>query len=199
MKINKILLSIVAASVFVASCNTSLTVQKKQHSNGYYVSLSTTEKKDQKEENGVAVNKQDKKAVSKEVSASKKELSTAATQETSKSSQVSATVEKTAASQKAVVTKEQTSTTTTSKTAKVKEVVKAVKAVKSAAKDANNNMDDRSILLVILALLLSPLAVGLATNWNSRDLIINILLWVFCLGIGGIIHAFIVLSREGVI
>lgn len=48
MKMNKILLAIVAASVFVASCNTSLTVQKKQHSNGYYVSVSTTNKTSQK-------------------------------------------------------------------------------------------------------------------------------------------------------
>lgn len=201
MKMNKILLSIVAASVFVASCNTSLTVQKKQHSNGYYVSLSTTEKKDQKVENSVATKNQDKKAVNAEASASKQELSATAKAEVSRSVEAKANAEKLASAQKAVVTQEgvNTNTTTTTKASKVKEAVKAVKAVKAAAKESSKSLDDNGILLVILAILLSPIAVGLATNWNTKDLVINILLWFFCLGIGGIIHAFVVLNREGVI
>ena len=64
---NKILLAIVAASVFVASCNTSLTVQKRQHSNGYYVSVSSTDKKAQKVENTVVVKKENSSLSAREV------------------------------------------------------------------------------------------------------------------------------------
>ena len=52
-----------------------------------------------------------------------------------------------------------------------------------------------SILDIILAILLPPVAVFLKKG-AGKTLVINILLWVLLLGIGGIIHAFIVLKKK---
>jgi len=52
-----------------------------------------------------------------------------------------------------------------------------------------------SILDIILAIFLPPVAVFLKKG-AGKDLLINILLWIFLLGIGGVIHAFLVLSKK---
>lgn len=52
-----------------------------------------------------------------------------------------------------------------------------------------------SILDIILAIFLPPVAVFLKKG-AGKDLLINILLWVLLFGIGGVIHAFIVLSKK---
>jgi len=52
-----------------------------------------------------------------------------------------------------------------------------------------------SILEIILAIFLPPVAVFLRKGVGV-DLVINILLWVFLIGIGGIIHAFWILSKK---
>ncbi|MDQ8185574.1 YqaE/Pmp3 family membrane protein [Pelagicoccus sp. SDUM812002] len=52
-----------------------------------------------------------------------------------------------------------------------------------------------SILDIILAIFLPPVAVFLKKG-AGKDFIINILLWVLLFGLGGIIHAFIVLSKK---
>ena len=52
-----------------------------------------------------------------------------------------------------------------------------------------------TILEIILAIFIPPVAVFLRKG-AGKDLVINILLWVLLLGIGGIIHAFIVLSKK---
>jgi len=54
------------------------------------------------------------------------------------------------------------------------------------------------IVYVLLCLFFPVLAVGLATDWNINDVVINLLLCLLCV-IPGIIHAFIVCKREGVI
>jgi uncharacterized membrane protein YqaE (UPF0057 family) len=197
MKMNKILLSIVAVSVFAASCNTSLTVQKKQHSNGYYVSLSTTEKNNQKNEGSVATKNATKTSVNNQVAVKQEVVSTQVNTVAAKCEGANK-VEAVSASQNAAATQQEVKTAMSKKSA-VKEAEKEVKLLKAPVKDSSKSVDDNAILLIILAILLSPIAVGLATNWNTRDLVINILLWVFCFGLGGIIHAFIVLKREGVI
>ena len=48
---------------------------------------------------------------------------------------------------------------------------------------------------IILAILLPPLAV-LLNKGAGKDFVINLLLWVVFFYIGGIIHAFWVLTRE---
>lgn len=72
------------------------------------------------------------------------------------------------------------------------------KSVKQVIKHATSTGGDDAILYVILCIFIPFVAVGLATDWNVRDVVINILLCCLC-GIPGIIHAFIVCNREGVI
>lgn len=70
-------------------------------------------------------------------------------------------------------------------------IKKAVKAIKKESKKD----DDMLILLYILCVIIPPVAVGLATDWDLKTVVIN-LLWCFLCGLPGIIHAFIVVSRE---
>lgn len=53
--------------------------------------------------------------------------------------------------------------------------------------------DDMLILLYILAVLIPFVAVGIVTDWELKKVLINILLTIFTCGIGGIIHAFIMI------
>ena len=54
----------------------------------------------------------------------------------------------------------------------------------------NPNDDDMLLLLYILAILIPFVAVGIVTDWDVTDVIINLLLCILCY-IPGIIHAFI--------
>jgi uncharacterized membrane protein YqaE (UPF0057 family) len=65
------------------------------------------------------------------------------------------------------------------------------KVIKKAVK--KSKADDTTILLYILCFFLPPIAVGLATNWEEKTLIISIILTLLCF-IPGIIHALIVVS-----
>ncbi|MFN5417071.1 MAG: YqaE/Pmp3 family membrane protein [Flavobacteriia bacterium] len=70
-------------------------------------------------------------------------------------------------------------------------IKKAVKAIKKESKKS----DDMLILLYILCIFIPPVAVGLATDWDITTVVINVL-WCLLCGLPGIIHAFIVVSRE---
>ncbi|MFT6002055.1 MAG: uncharacterized membrane protein YqaE (UPF0057 family), partial [Flavobacteriales bacterium] len=48
----------------------------------------------------------------------------------------------------------------------------------------------------VLALFIPWLAVGIVTDWDVKTVVINIL-WSLLCGIPGIIHAFIIVNREG--
>lgn len=50
-------------------------------------------------------------------------------------------------------------------------------------------------LLYVLAIVIPPVAVGLVTDWETKPLIISIILTILC-GIPGIIHALIVVSKN---
>lgn len=52
-----------------------------------------------------------------------------------------------------------------------------------------------TILEIILCIFLPPVAVFLRKG-AGKDLIINLVLWVLLLGVGGVIHAFWLLSRK---
>lgn len=52
-----------------------------------------------------------------------------------------------------------------------------------------------TIVEIILAILLPPVAVFMRKG-AGKDLVINLVLWILLLGIGGIIHAFWVLSKK---
>ena len=52
-----------------------------------------------------------------------------------------------------------------------------------------------SVLEIILSIFLPPVAVFMKEG-VGQDFVINLLLWIFLLGVGGIIHAFWVLTRK---
>jgi uncharacterized membrane protein YqaE (UPF0057 family) len=52
-----------------------------------------------------------------------------------------------------------------------------------------------SILEIILAIFIPPVAVFLKKG-AGKDLSINLVLWILLLGVGGIIHAFWLLSKK---
>lgn len=72
---------------------------------------------------------------------------------------------------------------------------KAIVKRKLEKLSAENGMNDDAILYYVLAFFIPFLAVGLVTDWDVKQVIINILLCCLC-GIPGIIHAFIVVSRN---
>lgn len=59
----------------------------------------------------------------------------------------------------------------------------------------SNDEEIDPILLYVLCFLLPPVAVGLVTDWNTNDVILNIILTCLC-GLPGIIHALIVVSKN---
>ncbi len=78
-----------------------------------------------------------------------------------------------------------------------KQMVKELRhEIKKVKKDAPLPID--SIVYILLCIFIPFVAVGLATDWEVKDVVINVLLCLLC-GIPGIIHAFIVCNREGVI
>ncbi len=58
-----------------------------------------------------------------------------------------------------------------------------------------NNKDVSTGLLYVLCFFIPWLAVGLATDWDVKTVVINIL-WTFLCGIPGIIHAIIIVGRN---
>ncbi len=198
MKTNKILLAIVVASVFIASCNTSLTVQKKQHSNGYYVSASGAEKKSQKVENAPSTKNENTVLSANEVAAVNAEAKGAEVKAAVANEVAVSLSENKNAATKPANTKIEAKSALSKKVAQVKATEQTMKMIKAPAKRSNSATDDDAVLLIILAIIIPFVAVGLATGWNQRDVVINILLTFLC-GIPGIIHAFYILSREGVI
>ena len=72
-----------------------------------------------------------------------------------------------------------------------------IKSSKKAleASDSNLGGDVPTGLLYVLCFFIPWLAVGLATDWDIKKVLINILLTMLC-GIPGIIHAFIVVSKN---
>ena len=88
---------------------------------------------------------------------------------------------------------------TISNDGKNKEVVKVSKQeMKSLRKEvkSQNKSDDVPIgLLYVLCFFVPFVAVGFATDWDITTVLINIL-WTALCGIPGIIHAFIVVSRN---
>ena len=74
------------------------------------------------------------------------------------------------------------------------QVVKAVRQVKKAAKRGDAD-GIPTVVLFILAVLLPPIAVGLVTDWDLEETLINVGLTFLC-WLPGIVHALIVVSRE---
>lgn len=69
-----------------------------------------------------------------------------------------------------------------------------IKKVKKSS--ASKATDDEVILYYVLAFFIPFLAVGLVTDWDVGPVVINLLLLFLTCGIGAIIHAFVVVSRN---
>ena len=70
-----------------------------------------------------------------------------------------------------------------------------IKALKKAVKSQKKSDDVPVGLLYVLCFFFPFVAVGLVTDWDIKAVLINILLTALC-GIPGIIHAFIVVSKN---
>jgi len=191
MKTSKIVLLLSAGALFLASCGTSLTVSKKQHSSGYYVSFSKNETKTQKHGNT--------KTESSELATKKAEvkLGSSPVNEVA-NKEVSAVSSVKNNSRKAETAKSQAKTSSSSSAVKaVKMNIK--KAAEKLGKKSSNSISDRAILLYILAVLIPWLAVGLVTNWDLLPVIITLILWLtLALWIIAIIYAiYLVNKNEG--
>jgi len=77
----------------------------------------------------------------------------------------------------------------------LKTVKATKKLIKKATKQKDPDEDLDPLLLYILAFFIPFLAVGLATDWNTKDVVINILLCCLC-GLPGIIHAIIIVGKN---
>ena len=78
----------------------------------------------------------------------------------------------------------------------VKDKIKAAKAINKLKKAAKRGDADGipTVVLFILAVLLPPIAVGLVTDWDLEQTLINVGLTFLC-WLPGIVHAIIVVSR----
>lgn len=79
----------------------------------------------------------------------------------------------------------------------VKDQIKVVKAVNKMKKAAKHGDADGipTVLLYVLAVLLPPIAVGLVTDWDLEETLINVGLTFLC-WLPGIVHAIIVVNRN---
>ncbi len=72
------------------------------------------------------------------------------------------------------------------------------KLAKKASVKSSTREDLEPVVYILLCIFIPFLAVGFATDWNTNDVILNLLLCLLC-GLPGIIHAFIVCNRQGVL
>jgi len=61
--------------------------------------------------------------------------------------------------------------------------------------NSSNSSDLPMILIYLLAIFIPFVAVGIVTDWDGKTVLINIL-WTLLCGIPGIIHAFIIVSKN---
>lgn len=200
MKHNKLFTAIAAfaAAAFIfSSCSTTdgLTIEKRRYRDGYYVSKS--KRNDNKaEEKQVVLSRE---TITPQQAAA---LEQQAVQPETVKGEVQPVAEQTTLS--APATPAATSTVNTVTEAKKEEVSVNKKearettktAVKQAKKDAKKSADDvPDVVIILLCLFIPPLAVYLIKGDIDNDFWINLVLTFLC-GIPGIIHAFIVYSKN---
>ena len=100
-------------------------------------------------------------------------------------------------STKKVIAKNETTHVLKYKAKKNHDIKNGIKNITSPSFNNNSNAtsqkpnsDDMLLLLYILAVLIPFVAVGIVTDWDVTDVIINLLLCILCY-IPGVIHAFI--------
>lgn len=185
------LAAFIFATIFLASCSQfgNLDVQKRHYNKGFYVHRSEKPTTVAAEEKNVTI-------ASFDAPAQQSQEPVAAKQAPVEQAQAPAAVQQ----QPTVTTNKAVRAIAKTKVADRPATISPVKAdapaVVSQAKKApaqSSGKPDKA-LLIILAILIPWLAVGLATDWDVKQLIINLLLCLTC--IGGIIHALVVVNRN---
>ncbi len=196
-KINQLSVVVLLALVTLSAC----TMQKRVYNRGFHIEWFESKGSDK------VATVQAKKAEKKQNSANEQTLaSTSENNAKTESMDLSIQETKTVMS----VVKENNKNTVSApkvffKSTKIAEKMLAKKSntfakpiMKAAVKQMtkpNKTADADMILLYVLCIFIPPLAVGLATDWESTPVISNIL-WCLLCGLPGIIHAFIVVNRE---
>jgi uncharacterized membrane protein YqaE (UPF0057 family) len=201
----KILLVTASILFLVASC----TVEKRVYRNGFNVqwhAMSGISKKDKQ----VEVNSEiEELAAAQVIKAPKVNVTTADTYEAAVEATATSVPQNDVASVDAAPVVMDTKTVANDikgmsaitiqnspKNKEVKQVAKQeVKALKKALKSQSKSDDVPVGLLYALCFFFPFVAVGLVTDWDVKEVIVNILLTCLC-GIPGIIHAFIVVSKN---
>ena len=191
-KIYKFLFLGLFVTAFISSC----TIEKRLHNSGYHVMWKNGKHASDANENLAKV--EDNDVTSKE-NISISQVPSVQTEEITTTASISTEQEAVNAPENTVVnqsvkkenaTSSAVRSTETKKTASLsfkKTIIK--QAARKLTSNKNNAPDE--ILLIILCFFIPPVAVGLKTDWDTRTVVINILLTLLC-GIPGIIHALIV-------
>jgi len=181
--------------VAISSCNVDNgLIQKRKYKKGYHLSLKKNIKKSDSFEQAENIQNEKENVAQNN---SKKEISNTDLDNTAEVSSFNNEVDlknetidnsyKTEPTQKHFTLK----STIKSLNNKVKNTVEAKSIVHSnTASKSSPNDGDMLILLYVLAVLIPFVAVGIVTDWDVTDVLINLLLCILCY-IPGVIHAFI--------
>jgi uncharacterized membrane protein YqaE (UPF0057 family) len=184
-------------------------IQKRKYSNGFYVSKKGDLTNDgQKESTDKVAMADHQKTVDQEINAvyanEKTEIPSTLladhNDQVFSSNLLTASIDDDVNMAAEISAEEQVARPTISREA-VKELKLDKKSVKKQVKEAvkakisKKEASDDEILYYILAVIIPFLAVGLVTDWDIGQVILNIILCCLC-GIPGIIHALIVVSKN---
>lgn len=203
----KKIISVFLALLFLAACTTSNNVasnkllQKRKYKKGWHVNSNQTVEKSTKSEN-------EELAVTTNANSENKEESTASVNQESESTETETTV-----AEEEVANENESETSEKIKRSKVKEKVKKVtdklteksesfvakvergsqtinqklEESKDSSSNSNSNSDVPLILLVILAFIVPPVAVGLVRGWDSQEFLISLALFLIAIGLAAFI------------
>lgn len=178
-------------------------IQKRKYNSGWYFSKSQSvfnkksENLNQKDENVIAQNKVENNYIINEIEV--ENVSLISEKISSEKQAKESTQNITSKSEKTVNITEKISTNSNSVENEtlfngVNFNHKKLSAPKKAFYKSSMSTPSKG-LLIVLCFFIPWLAVGLATNWDVKTVVINIL-WTFLCGIPGIIHAIIVVNKN---
>jgi uncharacterized membrane protein YqaE (UPF0057 family) len=187
-----------AIAGFLFSCSTSgdLTIEKRRYRNGFYVSRSSSNKTEKAEQKRVAQNdaiapRQAHQLQSTPVQPTLEQPSAVAVN--------SVAVTPTSAPQQIVSAnkfeKAAPAATTSFSKKEVRNAAKAILKKSQQLPNSSSKDDVDPIVIILCCIFIPPLAVYLIKGDADKDFIINLILTLLC-GIPGIIHAFIVYSKN---
>lgn len=201
MKITRQIFILTALATVLGACSSSNNVvserliQKRKYNKGFFVSKRSTD-----HNKTVAVNQTEAVKSSTNYKATAEEAQNSQVEEQTNNAIAAVeftpkvTPKKPETEQRIVSTKESALTTpeiTKEDQSAHRTALRQLKKERKTGKRNAKTDDTELILLVILCFLLPPIAVGLATDWETTPLIISILLTIF-FWIPGVIYALIV-------